>query len=87
MFEIPENHISKNPYVIENTKFCKGEESIMFTTNELQSVYESDRKLQRYEKCLTEIKEIAEKHKATVHCCYLEDMTAILQKINEVEDE
>ena len=38
---------------------------------------------------LTEIKEIAEKHKATAHCCYLEDMTEILQKISEceVEDE
>ena len=59
----------------------------MLTTNELQSVYEADRKLQRYEKCLTEIKEIAEKHKATAHCCYLEDMTEILQKISEVEND
>lgn len=31
----------------------------MLRTNELQSVYEADRKLQRYEKCLTEIREIA----------------------------
>ena len=36
---------------------------------------------------LTEIKEIAEKHKATAHCCYLEDMTEILQKISECEVE
>lgn len=35
-------------------------------------------------KTLTEIKDIAEKHKATAHCDYLTDMDEILQKINEV---
>ena len=34
---------------------------------------------------LTEIKEIAEKHKATAHCDYLTDIEHILQKISECE--
>lgn len=34
---------------------------------------------------LTEIKEIAEKHKVTAHCDYLIDMDKILQKISEVK--
>ena len=36
---------------------------------------------------LTEIKEIAEKHKATAHCDYLTDMDIILKKISEVKDD
>ena len=32
---------------------------------------------------LTEIKEIAEKHKITAHCDYLTDMDNIIQKISE----
>ena len=42
---------------------------------------------ERYDKLkqtLTEIKEIAEEHKATAHRDYLTDMDEILQKINEV---
>lgn len=42
-------------------------------------------RMEKAEKTLTEIKEIAEKHQATAHCCYLEDMTEILQKISECE--
>ena len=36
---------------------------------------------------LTEIKEIAEKHKVTAHCDYLTDMDNIIQKISECEVE
>ena len=45
--------------------------------------------VKQYKQALTEIKEIAEKHKATAHCDYLTDMDNILQKISEceVEDE
>lgn len=54
--------------------------------NALLSEFEDDLVdyYRRYKECLTEIKEIAEKHKATAHCDYLTDMDEILQKINEV---
>lgn len=91
MFAIPENHISKNPYVIENTKFCEEEEPIMLTSNELQSVYNLDKKLQSYEKCLIEMREIAEKIINSSDCYerMYGGMCArpILKKISEVLDD
>lgn len=67
--------------------FKTGYEASMFS-NMVNGVVNSirDKKLFKLKATLTEIKEIAEKHKATAHCCYLEDMTEILQKISEVEE-
>lgn len=59
----------------------------MITTNELQSVYESDRKLQRYEKCLTEIKEIAQYDVYTSSTDLCLKLNWIQKKISECEVE
>ena len=44
------------------------------------------KELEKTRETLTEIKEIAEKHKATAHCDYLTDMDEILQKIKQEAD-
>ena len=57
----------------------------------LQSGYTSYKKssdvlyemVKQYKQALTEIKEIAEKHKVTAHCDYLTDMDNTIQKISE----
>lgn len=41
----------------------------------------------KLEQTLTEIKEIAKKHKTTAHCDYLTDIEQILQKISKCEVE
>jgi hypothetical protein len=51
----------------------------------LEDLSKRREKINKLKQTLIEIKEIAEKHQATAHCCYLEDMTEILQKISECE--
>ena len=64
--------------MIENIKNSK----------EMETAYNANLKLCKYQEqqinklatCIEEIKEIAEKHKATAHCDYLTDMDEILKK-------
>ena len=58
--------------------------TIMERLEELQEFRDNDKyKLYQAEQTLTEIKEIAEKHKVTAHYDYLTDMDNIIQKISE----
>lgn len=55
-----------------------------FTYRLLQLLQAKEQECEELKQTLAEIKEIAEKHKATAHCDYLIDMDKILQKISEV---
>lgn len=86
------NGVDVNGCQYNEGDFClTSRHAYCFCTNKPNCIYKrlkrKEQKNEKLEYTLVEIKEIAEKHKATAHCDYLIDMDKILQKISECEVE
>lgn len=72
---------------IKDDFFKQAEISQEVVLNKNKIIEKLEKEIVKYKQTFEEIKEIAEKHKATAHCDYLTDMEQILQKISESEVE